>query len=289
MYKKFDKNHANTSLSRNSLYLCPVLSRRLRKCNLGLQYYTTHMRHTQYKMAEEKQQDFNRSALTIDGERAWYTGQRAERIPGGLVRVVGCTCLSLDISYNELTSITGLKDFLRLEELILDNNQLRDLKTLPSMPCLTTLSLNNNKITDIDDALEKIRECCPMIVYVSLLGNPGCPDQLTNPTSTDENDYERYRLYAIYVLPSTLRFLDSRAVTSKEKNDAENRGRYLRTVKVFSNKSNNNVINVPLPNEFDDAYFNIKYTPLPVTNRTPQEHRGMQLSSIIIETNLISI
>lgn len=142
------------------------------------------------------------------------------------------------------------------------------------MPCLTTLSLNNNKITDIDDALEKIRECCPMIVYVSLLGNPGCPDQLTNPTSTDENDYERYRLYAIYVLPSTLRFLDSRAVTSKEKNDAENRGRYLRTVKVFSNKSNNNVINVPLPNEFDDAYFNIKYTPLPVTNRTPQEHRG---------------
>ncbi|KAL2726718.1 leucine-rich melanocyte differentiation-associated protein-like [Vespula squamosa] len=223
---------------------------------------------------ESQQQDFNRSALTIDGERACYTGQRAERVPGGLVRLVGYDCLSLDLSYNELISITGLKDFSRLEELILDNNRLRDLNTLPSMPSLTTLSLNNNKITDIDDALDRIRECCPIIGYVSLLGNPGCPDQITNPNSTDENDYERYRLYAIYTLPSTLRFLDSRVITLKERDDGKNRGRYLRTVKVFSNKTNNNLISVPLPDEFDDAYFNIKYTPLPVTNRTPQDHRG---------------
>ncbi|KAK2585358.1 hypothetical protein KPH14_010037 [Odynerus spinipes] len=225
-------------------------------------------------MAAEKQQDFNRSALTVDGERAWYTGQRAERVPGGLVRLVGYDCVSLDLSYNELTSVTALKEFSRLEELILDNNRLRDLKTLPSLPCLTTLSLNNNKILDIDSTLEKIRDCCPKVAYVSLLGNPGCPDQLTNPTSTDEDDYERYRLYAIYVLPPSLRFLDSRAVTSSERNEAQNRGRYSRMVKVHSNRSSNNIITVPIPDEFDDAYFNIKYTPLPLPNRTPQDHRG---------------
>ncbi|XP_035722748.1 leucine-rich melanocyte differentiation-associated protein-like [Vespa mandarinia] len=224
--------------------------------------------------AERQQQDFNRSALTIDGERAWYTGQRAHKIPNGLVHVVGCDCLSLDLSYNELTSVMALKDFSRLEELILDNNRLRDLKTLPFMPSLTTLSLNNNKITNIDDALEKIRDCCPIIGYVSLLGNPGCPDQLTNPNSTDENDYERYRLYAIYTLPSTLRFLDSRVITLKERNDGKNRGRYSKTIKAFTNQTNDNLISLPLPNEFDDAYFNIKYTPLPITNRTPQDHRG---------------
>lgn len=60
--------------------------------------------------------------------------------------VVGEDCTSLDLSYNELTSITAVKHFQRLQELILDNNKLRDLKTLPRIPTLTTLSLNNNKV-----------------------------------------------------------------------------------------------------------------------------------------------
>ena len=76
----------------------------------------------------------------------WYTGQRAEKIPVGLVGVVGCDCVSLDLSYNELKSVSAVKDFTRLEELILDNNELKDLKTLPPMSLLTTLSLNNNKV-----------------------------------------------------------------------------------------------------------------------------------------------
>ncbi|KZC04548.1 Leucine-rich repeat-containing protein C10orf11 like protein, partial [Dufourea novaeangliae] len=97
-------------------------------------------------MAERRQQDFNRSALTVRCGRAWYTGQRAEKIPGGLVGVVGYDCTSLDLSYNELTSIAAIKDFERLQELILDNNKLRDLKTLPQMSTLTTLSLNNNEV-----------------------------------------------------------------------------------------------------------------------------------------------
>ncbi|CAD1471767.1 unnamed protein product, partial [Heterotrigona itama] len=77
---------------------------------------------------------------------AWYTGQRAEKIPEGLVGVVGNDCMGLDLSYNELTSISVVKHFRSLQELILDNNKLRDLKTLPCIPTLTTLSLNNNKV-----------------------------------------------------------------------------------------------------------------------------------------------
>ncbi|KAK9301942.1 hypothetical protein QLX08_005868 [Tetragonisca angustula] len=225
-------------------------------------------------MAERSQRDFNMSALTVRGRRvnnAWYTGQRAEKIPEGLVGVVGNDCMGLDLSYNELTSISAVKYFRSLQELILDNNKLRDLRTLPCIPTLTTLSLNNNKITDIDNALKRIQECCPNVVYISLLGNPGCPDQLTNPTSTDDEDYNRYRLYAIYVLPPTLRFLDSRFITRQERNDAERRGKYSRTVKFVPELSK--FVQNPM-DKFDDYFFNVNYTPLPTSIRDPLDHKG---------------
>ncbi|XP_043289023.1 leucine-rich melanocyte differentiation-associated protein-like [Venturia canescens] len=222
-------------------------------------------------MAGVKEQDFNRSALTVENKQAWYTGQRAERIPSGLVRVVGNDCVSLDLSYNELTSISSVEDYVNLQQLIIDNNKLRDLKTLPKMPRLTTLSLNNNKVIDIDEALERIKECCPSIEYVSLLGNPGYPDQLTANAGTDEADYERYRLYAIHTLPSTLRFLDSRRITQQEMMDARCRGRLLRTVKLAPLK-----ITELTETGFDevDTILDVNYTPLPSSRRNPQDHKG---------------
>ncbi|XP_046743475.1 leucine-rich melanocyte differentiation-associated protein-like isoform X2 [Diprion similis] len=178
-------------------------------------------------MAMMREQDFNRTALTVQCSRAWYTGQRAERIPHGLIGLVGADCSSLDLSYNDLVSLTALKEFANLEELVLDNNCLRDLNTLPRMPKLTTLS-----VTDIEGALDRIKECCPCLKYASLLGNPGCPDQLTNPTTTDEADYERYRRYAVHVLPATLQFLDSRPISPRERQEAKERGSLMRTVRV---------------------------------------------------------
>lgn len=83
--------------------------------------------------------------LSVD-KQVWYTGQRAEKIPAGLIGIVGSKCTSLDLSYNELASISAVRDFVNLEELILDNNKLRDCSTLPHMPNLLTLSLNNNKV-----------------------------------------------------------------------------------------------------------------------------------------------
>lgn len=110
-------------------------------------------------------------------------------------------------------------------------------------------------------------------MYVSLLGNPGCPDQLTNPTSTDDEDYNRYRLYAIYTLPSTLRFLDSRPVMMQERKDAERRGKYSRTIKMVPDLSQKFVSNTI--EDFDDIFFNIHYTPLPRSIRNPLDHKGI--------------
>lgn len=67
-------------------------------------------------------------------------------MPPGLIGIAGSNCLSLDLSYNELSSLLAVKDFVNLEELILDNNSLRDLNSLPKLPKLKTLSLNNNKV-----------------------------------------------------------------------------------------------------------------------------------------------
>ncbi|XP_011307515.1 leucine-rich repeat-containing protein C10orf11-like [Fopius arisanus] len=214
-------------------------------------------------------QDFNRSGLTMENKKAWYTGQRASKIPRGLVKVVGEDCLSLDLSYNELTSLSALINYNHLQELILDNNDLHDLKTLPHMPNLHTLSLNNNKIDDIDLAIDRIKECCPSVMYLSLLGNPGYPDQLTDPMDNDEADYNRYRLYVIHILPGSLRFLDSRPVTSIEKRDALTRGKFLRTIK-FSTQT---TTNTPGDLEFDDL-VDLNCSPLPKANRSPLDHKA---------------
>lgn len=132
--------------------------------------------------------------------------------------------------------------------------------------------LNWKQINDIDAALERIRTCCPQITYVSLLGNPGCPDQLTNPGTNDEDDYERYRLYATYVLPETLRFLDSRQVTKREQIIAKSRGRFLKTVRLDT--QNNPFSKSSIDNEFDEADFHVNYTPLPTAARSPLDHKG---------------
>ena len=127
------------------------------------------------------------------------------------------------------------------------------------------------KVSDIDAALERIKEVCPNVVYVSLLGNPGYPDQLTDHTTSDEADYERYRLYAIHALPTSLRFLDSRPVTRQERIDARNRGRLLRTVKLAPRKM------IELSQHgFDeiDVILDVNYTPLPQSRRSPTDHKG---------------
>ncbi|KAJ8664334.1 hypothetical protein QAD02_005996 [Eretmocerus hayati] len=219
------------------------------------------------------EQDFNRSGLTIRGNKVWYTGQRAQKIPSGLIGVAGIGCTSLDVSYNELMSISSLRDFPYLQELILDNNDLRDLRSLPELPKLLTLSLNNNKIADMESALEKIKQCCPKIHYVSLLGNPGCPDGLSSPNTVDEEDYERYRMYAIYILPETLQFLDSRQISKSEQNQAKSRGRFMKTVRLnIEDKST--FIKPPQKNEFDEAKFYANYTPLPDTERSLQDRKS---------------
>ena len=107
-------------------------------------------------------------------------------------------------------TLDGLLNFTVLEELILDNNELTDSSlNFPPLMHLRTLTLNKNQvswftfcacfiypstqITDTEHILTILKEKCPNLRYLSLLGNQACPNELLG-TGHDDEDYQRYRL-----------------------------------------------------------------------------------------------
>ncbi|KAL4841716.1 hypothetical protein H8958_013442, partial [Nasalis larvatus] len=126
-------------------------------------------------------------------------------------------------------SLEGLSAFRSLEELILDNNQLGDDLVLPGLPRLHTLTLNKNRITDLEYLLDHLAEVTPALEYLSLLGNVACPNELVS-LEKDEEDYKRYRCFVLYKLPN-LKFLDAQKVTRQEREEALVRGAFMKVVK----------------------------------------------------------
>jgi hypothetical protein len=121
----------------------------------------------------------------------------------------------IDLSFNFLTKVKGLHVCAEtLEELSLDNNQLEQIELKTVFPKLHTLSLNKNRIWDLRKLLKELTSRAYNLRYLSLLGNPVCPDQLSNDFAS-ESDYQTYRCVILFHL-SSLRFLDHRIVTPKE-------------------------------------------------------------------------
>lgn len=137
--------------------------------------------------------------------------------------------LRLNISSTHLRCVKGLNIFPNVEEVVLDNNDLTCLQ-MSRMAKMHTLSLNNNKIEELEPMLVSLQRCATRLTYLSLLGNPCSPDQLTGDRFTPE-DYARHRLYVLYMLPN-LHFLDSTSVTLLERKEAKRRGQYCRTARL---------------------------------------------------------
>ncbi|EDO45508.1 predicted protein, partial [Nematostella vectensis] len=197
-----------------------------------------------------------------------FIGQEAESVPGILGSKYGKTITRLDLSYNQLKSLSGIKSFEVLEELILDNNQLSDDLEIPVMPTLHTLTLNKNKIsfhtTSSFILLEKISGCLPNLRYLSMLGNMACPNELSF-TDHDEEDYQRYRYYILHKLPK-LKFLDSRTVKEQERQEAMRVGAFMKIVTPSTATKTGS----PTDSDFDG----FKYTPLPTETASSGEHHG---------------
>uniref|UniRef100_A0A3Q2PK37 Leucine-rich melanocyte differentiation-associated protein n=1 Tax=Fundulus heteroclitus TaxID=8078 RepID=A0A3Q2PK37_FUNHE len=179
------------------------------------------------------------SPVVLNGTQVSYIGHDSKDIPHFLGETYGKFARRLDLSFNQLRLLAGLKMFTELEELVVDNNLLGNDLQLPRLPKLHTLTLNKNQISFQKNysgynfaLLEHLADVTPSLEYLSLLGNEACPNQLVS-LDKDDDDYQRYRYFVLYKLPQ-LKFLDSRKVTKTELKEAQARGAFMKVVKPKS-------------------------------------------------------
>ncbi|XP_061601594.1 leucine-rich melanocyte differentiation-associated protein [Cololabis saira] len=204
------------------------------------------------------------SLVALNGTQLSYIGHDSKDIPHFLGDTYGQFAKRLDLSFNQLRSLAGLKMFTELEELVVDNNVLGNDLQLPRLSNLHTLTLNKNQLTDIEALLEHLADVTPSLKYLSLLGNEACPNQLVS-LDKDEDDYQRYRYFVLFKLPQ-LKFLDTRKVTKKELMEARARGAFMKVVKPKSEAS---------PGEEGPEGRPLPYTPLPRGSRDGKNHKGV--------------
>ncbi|KAJ3446308.1 leucine-rich melanocyte differentiation-associated protein [Anaeramoeba flamelloides] len=169
--------------------------------------------------SEEKHLQFVDSKLSI-------LGADLESIPQNIRKEYGTKALKLDLSHNSLKNLDGLESFPNLTSLVVDNNMLESPLKFPKLGNLNTLWVNKNQLKDLEQFLVSIKKSFPKLQYLSMFGNPCCPNFFIGK---DHEDYKRYRLYVLYKLPK-LKFLDSSPVQMKEKKEAKRVGKFM-TVK----------------------------------------------------------
>ncbi|XP_064518718.1 leucine-rich melanocyte differentiation-associated protein isoform X1 [Pseudopipra pipra] len=204
------------------------------------------------------------AGVVVSGAQVSYISQDCEEIPEFLGRKYGHMAKRLDLSFNLLRSLEGLKTFSYLEELILDNNLLGNDLLLPRLPHLHTLTLNKNQISELESLLDHLAEVVPSLQYLSLLGNIACPNELVCKEK-DEDDYQRYRYFVLHKL-TNLKFLDTRKVTRREREEALVRGAFMKVVKPKDAKASSDAAS---------ASPEMHYTPLPSGSRDLTNHRGI--------------
>ncbi|XP_072787592.1 leucine-rich melanocyte differentiation-associated protein isoform X4 [Taeniopygia guttata] len=185
------------------------------------------------------------AGAVVSGAQVSYISQDCEEIPEFLGRKYGHMAKRLDLSFNLLRSLEGLKTFSYLEELILDNNLLGNDLLLPRLPHLHTLTLNKNQISFQRNTCKMSNE-----FYVSA----------------------KLRYFVLHKL-TNLKFLDTRKVTRREREEALIRGAFMKVVKPKDAKASSAAA---------PASPEMHYTPLPSGSRDLTNHRGKRLGFFYI-------
>lgn len=111
--------------------------------------------------------------------------------------------------------MSSLCTFTQLQTLVLDDNELTTIASLPPLPSLRALSLNNNELTDLHNTIIAIQSRCSKLTFLSLLGNPCCPCELRSSSYAMQKKNAAYRAQVIMALPD-LQHLDFRATDTEE-------------------------------------------------------------------------
>lgn len=152
--------------------------------------------------------------FTPSDERQWLSlaWMNLKAVPSDWVSMFRLSTRELDISNNLLKNLSFCDGLQRLKSLIADNNLL-DGTSFPKIAKLRSLSLNKNRIGDLEAFLEASVAAFPILQRLSLLKNECCP------FFADPSDYQQYRLRVISKFPHLIQ-LDSSPVTEEERNSS---------------------------------------------------------------------
>jgi hypothetical protein len=146
------------------------------------------------------------------------------KLTEAIVKNFGATAKRIDLTDNEIKSGALFDQMTSLEVLVLDKNSIETFESWPVLKNITTLWLNNNKISDINGAMDFIAKTFPNLAYLSMMKNPACPNMYFSDGEAEA--YQRYRYYVIHRLKK-LQFLDATPVDAEERKEAEKRGAFL--------------------------------------------------------------
>lgn len=217
------------------------------------------------------------------------SGLRLTRIPEAVINLYRDEkIIHLDLSFNKLKSIEGISLFKHLESLVLDNNNLsmigggfdefsRPVRLVNSK--LRVMSLNNNRIINLDAFLRNISICFPNLTYLSLLRNPCCPNDLSSKWNIlspllGADQYDDFRTKCTTALPR-LKFLDStnleRSRQMKLRSQASLELPFRQQIMDNLIKYTNGLVEVFT----EDRISGAPLSPLPANTRNPGDHHGM--------------
>ncbi|KAJ2947325.1 hypothetical protein O0L34_g17039 [Tuta absoluta] len=137
-------------------------------------------------------------------------------IPKSIVERFSVHIKYLDISHNKITNLDPLVHFRHLTSLIADHNPITENCILPLLPQLQLLWLNHCKVASLYPWVGKLKESCPNLQHLCLMGNPAAPSYLNGGTFYE---YLQYRLFVISQF-SSLNHLDDRKVTDDQRAEA---------------------------------------------------------------------
>ena len=192
---------------------------------------------------ESKSVDFEE--LIIDDPKSLsFAYHSIDQIPMNIVKhSFSSNILKIDLTETGIKNLENIQHFKQLQTLVLDKNNLIDIKTLPTLSNLNTLWVNNNNIIDLPEFMDIIVNNCPNLKYLSIMRNP-CTGGLMDIKEPDLEAIRMYRLYVIYRLPQLV-ILDFSDITDTERKEAKLRGQYAAK---RSNNNNSEKISLPIRN-----------------------------------------
>ncbi|XP_030029969.2 leucine-rich melanocyte differentiation-associated protein isoform X1 [Manduca sexta] len=142
--------------------------------------------------------------------------ERLYEVPRTIVERFSDHIKYIDLSHNKITNLDALVHFKHLTSLIADHNPITENCVLPPLPKLELLWLNHCKISSLYPWVGKLKDSCPNLQYLCLMGNPAAPSYFNGGTFYE---YLQYRLFVISQFPS-LNHLDDRKVTDDQRAEA---------------------------------------------------------------------